>query len=430
MRDKPLVSAEARVFDGKPQENRLTLLSAPRTEAPTSEPRSEQQLIARARSPRILIFSQRNIFKKALFRCAHYEFEDIISQLDSVELLAPELDLSARRQAIAKRIAFHAPIALNPGIERTRPKAHYDLFLAVCGAPTDLLMVDAVRNWREACKTSICLIDELWVREMAGYRHFLRILEKFDVVMLYYSQSVQALNERIRRKCVFLAPGVDTTLFSPYPAPPKRVVDVYSIGRRSEITHQALLKMASEDGLFYLHDSIAGDQAIHSSQHRALFANVAKRSRYFIVNPGLIDRPDRRGNQIEIGNRYFEGTAAGAILVGERPNNQEFEKLFDWPDAVIPLPYNSSDLNLIKELNKQPERQDRICRNNVAQAMLRHDWVYRWETILETAGLRPMPELFERKEHLKTMAAAVLQEGPVPSGGPSERDKITARSYR
>jgi hypothetical protein len=429
MRDKPLASAEARVFDGKAQENRLTLLSAPQ-EAATSLHRSEQPLIAQARSPRILIFSQRNIFKKALFRCAHFEFENIISQIDSVELLAPELDLSTGRQAIAKRIAFHAPIALNPGIERTRPKAHYDLFLAVCGAPTDLLMVDAVGNWREACKTSICLIDELWVREMAGYRHFLRILEKFDVVMLYYSQSVQALHERIRRKCVFLAPGVDTTLFSPYPAPPKRVVDVYSIGRRSEITHQALLKMASEDGLFYLHDSIAGDQAIHPSEHRALFANVAKRSRYFIVNPGLIDRPDRRGNQIEIGNRYFEGTAAGAILVGERPNNQEFDRLFDWPDAVIPLPYNSSDISLIKELDKQPERQDRICRNNAAQAMLRHDWVYRWETILETAGLSPMPELLQRKEHLRTMAAAVLQEGPVPSGGPSERDKITARSYR
>ena len=427
MRDEPLVNAQARVFDGKPQENRSTLMSAPRAEAATVEHRSEHQLIAQARSPRILIFSQRNIFKKALFRCAHYEFENIISQIDSVELLAPQLDLPTRRHAIAKRIAFHAPIALNPGIQRIPPQAHYDLFLAVCGAPADLLMVNAVGNWREACKTSICLIDELWVREMAGHRHFLRILEEFDVVMLYYSQSVEALGERIRRKCVFLAPGVDAILFSPYPAPPKRVIDVYSIGRRSETTHQALLRMASEDGLFYLHDSIAGDQAIDPSQHRALFANVAKRSRYFIVNPGLIDRPDKRGNQIEIGNRYFEGTAAGAILVGERPNNQEFDKLFDWPDAVIPLPYNSSDINIIRELDKQPERQDRIRRSNAAQALLRHDWVYRWETILETAGLEPMPELLQRKERLRTIAAAVLQEGTVPSDDPSERDKIAAR---
>src|SRR5205823_3467150 len=118
----------------------------------------------------------------------------------------------------------------------------------------------------------------------------------------------------------------------------------------------SLLKMASEDGLFYLYDSIAGDQAIDSAQHRMLFANVAKRSRYFIVNPGLIDRPDKRGDQIEIGNRYFEGTAAGAILVGERPDNEQFEKLFNWSDAVIPLPYNSPDINsLIEDLDKQPE---------------------------------------------------------------------------
>ncbi len=379
-------------------------------------------MITQLPSPRILIFSQRNIFKRALFRCAHYEFENIISQIDSVELLAPELDLSRRRHAIAKRIAFHAPIALNPGIQRIPPKAHYDLFLAVCGAPADLLMVNAVRNWREVCKTSICLIDELWVRDMAGHRHFLRILEKFDVVMLYYSQSVDALSERIRRKCVYLPPGVDTTLFSPYPAPPKRVVDVYSIGRRSETTHQALLRMASEDGLFYLHDTIAGDQAIDPSQHRALFANVAKRSRYFMVNPGLFDRPDKRGNQIEIGNRYFEGIAAGTILVGERPNNQEFDRLFDWPDVVIPLAYNSPDINLlIRELDRQPERQDRIRRTNVAQALLRHDWVYRWEAMLKTAGLEPMPELFERKERLRTMAAAVSQNDTMPSCDASER---------
>jgi spore maturation protein CgeB len=285
-------------------------------------------------------------------------------------------------------------------------------------------MVNAVRNWKDACKTSICLIDELWVREMSGSRNFLRILEKFDVVMLYYSQSVKPLGERIGRKCVYLPPGVDSLLFSPYPDPPKRVVDVYSIGRRSQITHEALLRMVSEDGLFYLHDSIAGDQSIDSLQHRALFANVAKRSRYFLVNPGLIDRPDKRGDQIEIGNRYFEGTASGAILLGERPNNQEFEKLFDWPDAVIPLAYNSPDIGkLIKELDRQPERQDKIRKTNVEQSLLRHDWVYRWEAMLNTVGLAPMPQLFERKKRLKALAESISQSPTTSPTKLSVRDQ-------
>jgi hypothetical protein len=361
--------------------------------------------------PRTLIFSQRNIFKKALFRCGHYEFEDIVSQIDSVDLLAPEADPFSLRHGIARKVAFHAPIALNPGIQRIQAKGRYDLFLAVCGAPGDLLMVNAVSNWRDVCKTSVCLIDELWVREMANHRHFLRILENFDFVLLYYSQSVKALSERIGRKCVFLSPGVDTLRFCPYPEPPKRVVDVYSIGRRSEITHRKLLKMAAENGLFYLHDSIAGDQAINSTEHRALLANIAKRSRYFIVNPGLIDRPDRRGNQIESGNRYFEGAASGTVMVGERPNNREFEKLFDWPDALIHLPYDSSNIDvIINELDTQPERLDRIRRTNVRQALMRHDWVYRWEAVLNLAGLEPMPELFRRKERLRNLAETILQD--------------------
>jgi len=168
--------------------------------------------------------------------------------------------------------------------------------------------------------------------------------------------------------------------------------------------------MVTENGLFYLHDSIAGDQAINSKEHRALLANVTKRSRYFIVNPGLIDRPDKRGDQIEIGNRYFEGAASGAIMVGERPNTGEFGRLFPWADAVIHLPYDSSDIDtIIKDLDRDPERQDRIRRTNVVQALARHDWVYRWEAVLETVGLEPLPGLSQRKERLKTLAKAVLE---------------------
>ena len=249
-------------------------------------------------------------------------------------------------------------------------------------------MVNAVSNVRDICRTSVCLVDELWLKEIVKHRHFLRILAKFDVVMLYYSQTVKPLSEQIGRRCVFLPPGVDAILFCPYPNPPKRVIDVYSIGRRSEITHQRLLRMVRESGLFYLHDSIGGSQAINSKEHRALLANVAKRSRYFIVNPGKIDEPDETGNQIEIGNRYFEGAASGAIMVGERPKNEEFERLFDWPEAVTQLPYDSCDIDMvIKDLDGDPERQDRIRRTSVVQALMRHDWVYRWEAILKTSVL-------------------------------------------
>jgi hypothetical protein len=308
----------------------------------------------------------------------------------------------------AKQVAYHTPLALNPGIEQTPIGAGYDLFMAICGNPTDLLSINAIGDWRNSCKKAICLIDEVWVTQIGRYRNFLRMLDKFDVVVLYYSQSVKPVNDLIGAdRCIFLPPGVDTIRFCPYPNAPKRMVDVYSIGRRSAVTHRAFLEMAA-DGLFYLHDSTTADQVLDPTEHRVLFANISKRSRYFIVNPGLIDRPDVRGTQVEIGNRYFEAAASGSILLGERPRNGEFERLFGWPDALIDLPYDSPDVaNLLKELDKDPERQETIRNANMRQALLRHDWVYRWEAILKAAAIGPLPQLEARKQHLRSLAGGI-----------------------
>jgi hypothetical protein len=361
-------------------------------------------------NPRILIFSLRNVFGKALFRCPHFEFEDLICDVDSAEVLAPTLDPSSRRSSFATKLAFHAPIALNPGVQNISPPGQYDILFTICGWPQDLLVFNAVSNLRDICKKSVCLLDELWANHIFKARHFLSILAKFDVVALYYSQTVKPLSEIIGNRCFYLPPGVDTISFCPYPNPPERVVDVYSIGRRSETTHQKLLDMVRENGLFYLHDSIGGSQAINSKEHRTLFANVAKRSRYFIVNPGKIDEAHLTGGQIEIGNRYFEGAASGAIMVGERPNTEAFEELFDWPEAVIHLPYGSCEIDaIIKNLARDTEREDRIRRTGIEQSLLRHDWVYRWEAILKEAGFEPTQRMLERKAHLRKLATVVSQ---------------------
>jgi hypothetical protein len=351
------------------------------------------------------MFSQRNIFKGTLFRCPLYEFEDIICQIDSVEVLAPRPEKWFKYGTrIANRLARDTTIALNPGIPKIKLKNNYDLLFTVCGFPKDLLNFNTVINWKDYCKTSICLLDEIWVKQLSKYECFLKILSKFDYVMLYYSQSVKAVSKVIGDRCFFLPPGVDAILFCPYPEPPKRVVDVYSIGRRSEVTHQTLLRMAKENRIFYVYDSMIAEDAMSAKEHRLLVANMAKRSEYFIVNPGLIDNSDIRGSQLEMGNRFFEGAAAGTIMIGEYPRNGEFEKLFNWPDAVIYLPFDSDNIGtIINALDKQPDRKEKIRRNNVVQSLLRHDWVYRWETVLKTAGLEPMPELLKRKKRLKDL---------------------------
>jgi hypothetical protein len=324
--------------------------------------------------------------------------------------LAPKADPSSWRASFATRLAYHAPIALNPGIPRPSTDRQYDLLFTICGFPQDLVMFNAVASLTDVCKTSVCLLDELWIKDIHKHRHFLPILAKFDVVMQYHSQTVKPLSELIGRRCVYLPPGVDSILFSPYPDPPERVIDVYSMGRRPQITHRRLLEMAREDRIFYLYDSISGNQAIDAKEHRAQIANLAKRSRYFLVNPGKFDEPQHTGRQIEFGYRYFEGAASGAIMVGEHPDNEVFPKLFDWPDAVIRLPYESADIDeVIRTLDRDPKRQDTIRQTGMAQALMRHDWVYRWEAILAAAGLEPMQGALDRKDRLRKLAETVSQ---------------------
>lgn len=365
------------------------------------------------RRPRILMFSQRNISPYDAWRSPHYEFEDIVCQLDSVELLAPlPGKWFNRRTRIARTVGIRSNIALNPGISKIRLSSEYDLLFLFCSFPRDLLNFRIEKSWKDHCKTSICMIDEIWVKQISRQSGYMRILSKFDYIVLYYSQSVKPVSEATGKKCYFLPPGIDAIKFCPYPDPPDRTIDVYSIGRRSEVTHKRLLEMAKENKIFYIYDTLSGGpgglKAIDLKQHRDLFANLAKRSRFYIVNPGLVDCPSQRGNQIEIGNRYFDGAASGCIMIGEVPNNEVYGSLFNWPDAVISLPFGSDQIDtIINDLDKQPDREETMRRNNITQSLRLHDWAYRWEAILKIGGLVPLPNLLKRKEQLEKLAKIV-----------------------
>jgi len=309
---------------------------------------------------------------------------------------------------IANRLAADYNCAVNPGFPKIRTTKDYDLFFAVVQFPKDLLHVEALQGWKERCRTSVCWMNELWVSELHKYRYFLRLLRQFDYVVVHWAGSVDAIQQAVPGKCFYLPYGVDAFAFCPCPSPPKRVVDVYSIGRRSEPTHRTLLKLAEEERLFYLYDTMEGYQVSDSREHRALVANIAKRSRYFLVNPGKIDRPLETLGQSEFGNRFFEGAAAGTIMIGQTPTNDQFKKVFDWSGAVIDMPYGSADIDrLIDRLDAQPEWQAEIRTTNVVQSLRRHDWMYRWEAILERVGLEPRPALHERKQRLQNLAGTV-----------------------
>jgi Glycosyl transferases group 1 len=370
------------------------------------------------RRPRVCMPTARRFARRA-FQCGLYEAQDVLCEADDIALI----ELETRRgfhykQHWQRRLLYRDVsrrlIFANPGLKRVRLTQNYDLFVAVCQNYWDLLCINAIDNWKDRCKTSVIWIEELWAALIPHYKYWLHALAKFDHIFVGYSGSAGPLSHALGRQCHWLTGGVDTKRFSPYPNPPPRTVDIYSIGRRHTGIHDALLRLAETRQMFYVYDTFSGadTQPVDHRQHREMLANFAKRSRYFIVAPAKIDAPHETHGQIELGYRYYEGCAAGAVMIGQPAPCESFRRLFDWPDSVISVrPDGSDTIDVLSSLSSRPERLEEISHRNAIQALLRHDWIYRWKNIYAVAGIEPSPGMVARERSLRAIVAAA-SDGP------------------
>ena len=96
-----------------------------------------------------------------------------------------------------------------------------------------------------------------------------------------------------------------------------------SLGRRLPEVHEALLEIAQQEGWFYVHDIWTNLHAISWPEVRAANAALIKRSRYFIAWDVRLGNPVKRGrigDEDSVSNRYFEGAAGGAVMIGSKPD--------------------------------------------------------------------------------------------------------------
>jgi hypothetical protein len=363
------------------------------------------------RKPRICLLTAREFSHRA-FMGGIYDGQDVLLDIDDVDLICLKPGRACElRQRIQQRIAWHdftqIVVSANMAFKPSRLAQEYDLFVAFFPLMRDLIQVPAVRGWKDYCKTSVCWIDEIYVTDIPKLKNWLPALMSFDHIVFGYKGAVAAVAEVIERPCHWVPIGVDAIRFSPYPHPPDRVIDVYRMGSGSEGLHRALQEFAEKKGLFYVYDTfVASDIKVHDHrQHREMLANMIKRSRYFIVAPTKCRLPGTTEDQIEVGLRYYEGSAAGTVMIGQSPDCETFNALLDWQDAVVEVRVDGSNIaDVIADLETHPKRLSEIGRRNAMEALLRHDWAYRWKEILDIVALEPAPQLEIRKKRLKQLA--------------------------
>jgi Glycosyl transferases group 1 len=366
----------------------------------------------RVPSPRICMPTWRN-FAKNTYRCSLYEAQDVLVEIDDVDLIGLDLTWGAWfSEDLLRRPLYHDMfsklIFMNPGLRKVRLRKDYDIFIAVCATFADLPYINAIERWRDHCKLGICWIDEVWVGDLPSYEYWLPALRQFDYVFVGLRGTISALSQAANRNFFWLPGGIDAVRFTPFSHPTPRVVDVYSVGRRYEGIHQELLKAAEQGEIFYVHDSHVGGggaEVYDYRRHRELFASIAKRSRYFLVAAARMDELSRIKDQVEVGFRYYEGAAAGTVMIGDALDCEAYRELFGWPEPVIQIQPDGSDaMAVLRELRSDPERMAAIRIRNAKEALLRHDWVHRWSEMFRIAGVEPSPRKAAREQRLKELA--------------------------
>jgi hypothetical protein len=366
----------------------------------------------------VLQLSMRRIHDLVAF-CAPYELEDVVAEVTSADRVEPDNQAAiefARRVYKWTRFGTRSRAladAVTPPLNVPPLTRDYELFLPVFNHPFELFALATVPDWRKRCRVAACFISELWAHELPDY--LLELLAQFDHIFVGIKHPVEDVARIVGRPCTYLPLAADVLRFAPYPNPPARGIDICNIGRRSAVTHAQFLRLARERRIFYYYDTVRasgehGKQMTFSvgnaAEHRLLLASLLQRSRYYIANRARVNEPESTVGKEEISGRFYEGVAAGAVLLGEPPRSDHFHAQFDWEDAVIHLPFDSPDAAAILQgLDADPRRLARIRRENVQQAALRHDWVHRLRTLYETVGLRPTPRMLAREDRLRALAA-------------------------
>jgi len=368
----------------------------------------------------VLLLSMRKVSDLVGY-CALYELEDLMADMlgSGIGYVTNDLSVSLARKMYkavrllsgSRRLADTTGTVI-PSI--TLPR-QYELFFPVFNHIFEVFALNALADWRKRCDQAVCYLGEAWTSELPLY--LVEQLRAFDHIFVGVAGATEELSRLSGRPCSYLPRAVDALKFCPYPGEPERSIDVCGIGRRSSITHQALLAYAQRGTRFYYYDTLqVRSGSVNSisygvtdaAEHRLLLSNLLKRSRYFIANRAFADRPALTQGQEEISGRYYEGAAAGAVMLGLPPNSDGFRRQFDWEGAIIPTEFHAPDIaKTIAQLDSDPARLARIRKGSVVNSLLRHDWVYRLRTILEVLGRPPTPRMLEREQQLAALAASV-----------------------
>ena len=296
----------------------------------------------------MLLLSQRRIADLVAY-CLAYEFEDVVAAVTG----AQRIDVTDLPGSGVLRTAYklaRLAIGLAHLARRLAPYPRskvmldrdFELFFPVFSHTYELYSLATIPDWRKRCRKAACFITEVWSDLLPDY-----LLELFSASTTSSSGSAIASEDVARitgRPCTYLPLAPTCCASRRLRSIGARPIHVCNIGRRSPITHQALdeARRGAAALLLLRHRGCerrrpAVDRTFrvdNPHEHRRMLATILKHSQLLLRQPQLCEQTRvYTADRDEISARFYEGAAAGTVMIGEAPRTDEFKQQFDWADA-------------------------------------------------------------------------------------------------
>jgi Glycosyl transferases group 1 len=205
--------------------------------------------------------------------------------------------------------------------------------------------LDLFKNWdRHVGVKVLYIFDTLSEAQLPAIRRVLRSA-KWDLAITSFHGAVPFLEEQTQTKWHAVAQGVKLDRFTPVSIEEK-FISFSAYGRRLDNIHQSIKEYCWQTDKYYEYTTATGLQPqLDPRENYRQYAWHLSHSFFTFGWPVELTNPQRVRLFSPITCRWFEAAASGTVILGQPPQDPEFEKIFG-SDLVIPIDYTNSQDNL------------------------------------------------------------------------------------
>ncbi|GAX42116.1 hypothetical protein NIES4075_31160 [Tolypothrix sp. NIES-4075] len=209
--------------------------------------------------------------------------------------------------------------------------------------------LDLFKNWDQNVGVKILYIFDTFEGQLPSIRRVLQSA-KWDLAITSFHGALSFLKEQTQQKWYAVAQGVKLDRFKTV-AKEEKLISFSAYGRRLDNVHQSVKEYCLQTDKYYEYTTTTGLQPqLDPRENYRQYAWHLAHSFFTFSWAVEITNPKRVLTFSPITCRWFEAAASGTVILGQAPNEPEFEKIFG-SNLVIPIDYTDSQdkLQLIWE---------------------------------------------------------------------------------